>query len=188
MDLFGAETLHIEHPGGFRNALWRTTYRVDVYDDQGNALATVRERQEPTALKLVRATGFSGHTPFDLRVAGPDGRDLLGIRKGFSARSARVAVSGPGGSVLGSLLRHGPRDVMIFDPDGRSLGALSAIATFRAGALAKRDGRGVRRDVLRTRPDLGSPARELVIGAAVAFDIVQHKGTTKPSGSSWPAG
>lgn len=188
MDLFSADILHVEHPGGFRNALWRTTYRVDVYDDHGEMLATVRERREPGALKLVRATGFSGHLPFDLRVEGPDGRDLLGIRKGFSGRSALVHVTGAEGSLLGSLVEHGPRDIAINDLEGRSHGVLSDLAAVSLGALARRDGRKVRRDVLRLRPDLGSPVRELTIAAAVAFDIVQNKGTTKPSGWSWPAG
>lgn len=188
VDLFSVDILHIEHPGGFRNALWRTSYRVDVYDGHGEALATVRERQQPGALKLVRATGFSGHLPFDLRATGPDGRDLLGIRKGFSGRRARVDVTDPAGSLLGSLIGQGPRDIAVNDQQGRPHGILSDIAAFQFGGLARRDGRKVRRDLLRMPPELGSPVRELVIGAALAFDIVHGKGTTKPSGWSWPAG
>ncbi|PRX44908.1 hypothetical protein B0I33_1106 [Prauserella shujinwangii] len=188
MDLFSAATLHIEHPGGFRNALWRTEYRVDVYDEHGTPLAVVREREGPGALKLVRATGFSGHTPFDLRVTLPDGRDTLGIEKGFSARSTRVAVTDGAGKPLGSLHARGPRDIAVSDVDGRELGTLSELAAFQAGALSRRDGRRVRRDLLRLHRELAAPARQLAIAAAVAFDIVHNKGTTKPSGWSWPAG
>lgn len=188
MDLFDAETLHIEHPGGFTNALWRTTYRVEVYDDQGTPLATVGERDGPGALKLVRATGFSGHTPFDLRVTMPDGREALGIEKGFSGRSPRVEVTGPAGTPVGSLRRQSAREIAVSDHEGRSLGTLSEIAALQVGALARREGRKVRRDLLRLHPDLGPPARQLAIAAAVAFDIVHNTGTTKPSGWSWPAG
>ncbi|MGW9479491.1 hypothetical protein ACWGRK_15095 [Saccharomonospora azurea] len=188
MDLFTAPTLFVEHPGGFRRALWRTTYDVSVYDEHDRALATVGERSGPGPLSLVRATGFSGHTPFDLRVALPDGREVLGIRKSFSVRHTRVFVTDPSGVSLGSLARQGPSDIVLADGTGTPLGRLGDLAPLRVGALAERDGRRVRRDVLRLHPDLGSPARQLAIAAALAWDIVHNRGTTKPSGSAWPAG
>ncbi len=187
MDLFSAPTLLIEHPGGFRNALWRTTYDVSVYDEHDRSLATVGERSAPRALSLVRATGFSGHTSFDLKVELPDGREVLGIRKGFSVRHTRVEVTDGSGTLLGSMLKRGS-DIALTDSTGASLGNLGEFAPLRVGALAKRDGRKVRRDVLRLHPDLGSPARQLAIAAALAWDIVHNRGTTKPSGSAWPAG
>ncbi|WP_197319880.1 hypothetical protein [Saccharomonospora sp. NB11] len=188
MDLFTAHTLLVEHPGGFRRALWRTTYDVSVYDEHDRLLATVVERSGPGAAALVRATGWSGHTSFDLRVVSSDGHDLLGIRKGFSLGNAKVAVTGGTGTALGSLTRHGRSDVALTDAVGTPLGTLGGVGSLRTGALAKRDGHRVRRDVLTLRPDLGSPTRALAIAAALAWDIVHGRGTTRPSGSAWPAG
>jgi hypothetical protein len=174
VDLFTAHTLLVEHPGGFRRALWRTTYDVSVYDEHDRLLATVVERSGPGAAALVRATGWSGHTSFDLRVVSSDGH--------------KVAVTGGTGTALGSLTRHGRSDVALTDAVGTPLGTLGGVGSLRTGALAKRDGHRVRRDVLTLRPDLGSPTRALAIAAALAWDIVHGRGTTRPSGSAWPAG
>ncbi|MEY7974339.1 hypothetical protein AB8O38_20310 [Saccharomonospora xinjiangensis] len=80
---------------------------VSVYDEHNRSLAAVGERSAPRALSLVRATGFSGHTSFDLKVELPSGREVLGIRKGFSVRHTRVEVTDGSGTLLGSLPKRG---------------------------------------------------------------------------------
>lgn len=65
----------------------------------------------------------------------------------------------------------------LLDPAGQRLALLHEVASFSAGAIARRDGKRVRRDVLRLHPTTPEPLRSLAIAAAVAYDVVRGAGT-----------
>lgn len=178
VDLFSAPALVIEQAGGFRKALVNTAYAADVYDEHGALLARVRERARPGLLGLARVTDLSGATPFDLTVTLPDGREALGIAKGFHLFAAPVTVTGPDGRPAGSMIRKLLRPITFTDPSGHPLGTFPDTAAFHRGALAHRDGRRVRRDVLRPHPDVAGPTRLLTIAAGLAYGVVSNTGTS----------
>lgn len=178
MDLLTAPALLIERAGGFRKALLNTTYSVDVYDQGGGLLARVRERKRPGPLGLLRVTEFTSISPFDLVVTLPDGREALGIAKGFALFAGRVVVTGPDGAVVGSMIRKLARPITFADPAGRPLGTFADTALFRRGELAQRDGQRVRRDTLWPRPEVTGPLRMLSIAAGLAYAVVSNTGTS----------
>ncbi|MFD1145812.1 hypothetical protein [Saccharothrix hoggarensis] len=179
MTLPGTDTLIIEQPWGVLRHLVSTKYRSDVYDGHGAPIATVGERRMLGPLrKLLRATAFSGRTGFDL-VLTHHGRQALHIRKGAGKPPTRVSL--PDGAVIGAVRHEGHGAYALLDPAGQRLCLLHEVASFSPGALAKRDGRRVRRDVLNLRPGTPDPVRSLAIAAAVAYDVVRGVGTTHTS-------
>ncbi|HVK24858.1 MAG TPA: hypothetical protein VM677_26165 [Actinokineospora sp.] len=187
MGVFNTDTLVIEHPWGFGKVLLRTRYQVTVRDERDALLATVAERSGPGALKLVRMTQLSASTPFELAVTEPGGAPVLSIEKGFSLGKGEVRVADPTGSPIGSVRYHGPRDIRLSDPAGRTLCVLDDVARFEFGVLAKRGKDRVRRDTLRLAPGLGHPVRTLAVATALAFEIIRGNGTaTGNAGSSFP--
>ncbi|MGW5053300.1 hypothetical protein [Actinokineospora sp. NPDC004072] len=177
MDLFSEPVLLVEQAGGFRKALVNTAYAADVYDQRGNLLARVRERRRPGPLGLLRVTELTGSTPFDLAVTLPDGREVLGIAKGFHLLAGRVTVTGPDGRVVGTMIRKLMRPITFADPDGNPLGTFADAAGFRHGDLDRRDGRKVRRDTLWPHPHTTGPVRTLAIAAGLAYGVVSNTGT-----------
>lgn len=183
MGIFRTDTLVIEHPWGFGKILLRARYGVSVFDEQGLPLASVAERSGPGALSVARMTHLSASTPFRLAVTRPDGSEVLRVDKGFTFGAGEVAVSAPTGEAIGSVRYRGPRRIEFSAPDGRSLGALDDVAALEFGALAKRDGDRVRRDVLRLRPGTTGALRLLAVGTGLAFDIVRGQGTSAGNAS-----
>lgn len=187
MTLPGADTLVVEQPWGVLRHLLGTRYRGDVYDGGGALLASFSERGFPRPLrKLLRATALSGRTTFDLALA-DRGRPLLLIRKGAGKPPTRV--TWPDGAVVGSVRHEGHGAYGLLDAAGQRLCLLHEVASFSPGAIAKRDGRRVRRDVLTIRPGTPDPVRSLAIAAAVAYDVVRGVGTnhTGAGGFDFPA-
>lgn len=179
MTLPGADTLIIEQPWGVLRHLLGTRYRNDVHDGRGTPVASVAERGFVGPLrKLLRATAFSGRTTFDL-VLSDHGRPLLLIRKGSGKPPTRV--TWPNGTVVGSVRHEGHGAYGLLDADGQRLCLLHEVASFSPGAIVKRDGRRVRRDVLTLRPGTPDPVRSLAIAAAVAYDVVRGVGTNHTS-------
>ncbi|MEU4763940.1 hypothetical protein AB0H12_11830 [Actinosynnema sp. NPDC023794] len=179
MTLPGTDTLIIEQPWGVLRHLLGTRYRNDVYDGGGALIASVSERRFLGPLrKLLRATAFSGRTTFDLALA-DRGRQLLLIRKGSGKPPTRV--TWPNGSVVGSVRHEGHGAYGLLDAAGQRLRLLHEVASFSPGAIVKRDGRRVRRDVLTLRPGTPDPVRSLAIAAAVAYDVVRGVGTNHTS-------
>ncbi|NUT53626.1 MAG: hypothetical protein HOV94_41015 [Saccharothrix sp.] len=186
MTLPGTDTLVIEQPWGALRHLLGTRYRIDVHDGRGTLLATVSERGFLGPLrKLLRATAFSGRTRFDLALA-YGGQPLLLIRKGAGKPPTRV--TWPNGVEVGSVRHEGHGAYGLLDAAGQRLCLLHEVASFSAGAITKRDGRRVRRDVLNLRPGTPDPVRSLAIAAAVAYDVVRGVGTnhTSPGGFDFP--
>lgn len=177
MTLSSADTLVIEQPWSFGSLLWRTRYRATAYDGQDRPVAVVTERRGPGLLAPVRLTGLSGRTPFNLRVCDPGGREMLLVRKGFALRRPRTQVLGPHGQALGSIQAEPGHRFGLLDAHGQRICLLADVATLDIRALARRDGKRVRRDVLRIRPGTPEGLRTLVIAAGLAFDVVRNVGT-----------
>ncbi|WP_253769222.1 hypothetical protein [Goodfellowiella coeruleoviolacea] len=191
MSLASTDTLVVEQPWSFGSLLWRTRYRATAYDGQDRPVAVVAERRGPGLLAPVRLTGLSGRTPFDLRVCTPDSREVLGIRKGFALRRPRTHVLGPRGEPLGSIQAEPGHRFALLDAHGQRICLLADVAALDIRALARRDGRRVRRDVLRVRPGTPEPLRSLVLATGLAFDVVRNVGTwhyASGAASSLPAG
>lgn len=183
MTLPGTDTLIIEQPWGVLRHLLATRYRNDVHNGHGALIATVSERGFLGPLrKLLRATAFSGRTRFDLALA-DRGQPVLLIRKG--AGKPPTQVSRPDGTPVGSVRHEGHGAYALLDPAGQRLCLLHEVASFSPGAIAKRDGRRVRRDVLNLRPGTPDPVRSLAIAAAVAYDVVRGAGTNHTSGGTF---
>ncbi|MFB9908853.1 hypothetical protein [Allokutzneria oryzae] len=180
MTLPGFDSLLVEQPWSASRHLWSTRYECGVYSEQGALLATVTERGRLGPLrKVLRTTGFSGRTVFDLVVRQQE-TTLLAIRKG--AGRPPVEVVRPDGVVLGAV-RHVRRGVYaLLDPAGHQLCLLHEVVAFTPGAIAKRDGRRVRRDAVRLRPGVPEPVRSLALAACVAYDVVRGIGTNHTSG------
>ncbi|MFC5286052.1 hypothetical protein ACFPM7_03240 [Actinokineospora guangxiensis] len=177
MDLFSAPALLIEQDAGVRTSFFNTAYAVDVYDERGTLLARVRDRGGPGLKGVVRMVDEPGVTPYDLTVTLPDGREALGIRKGFHwLGGGQVTVTGPDGAPVGSLARKFASAIRLSDPAGRPLGDFTDVAAFHYGELAKRDGRRVRRNTLRLHPDQTGPTRLLAIAAGLANNVVSGRG------------
>ncbi|MCP3803177.1 hypothetical protein NLX83_28255 [Allokutzneria sp. A3M-2-11 16] len=181
MTLPGFDSLLVEQPWSASRHLWSTRYECSVYSEQGALLATVTERKRLRPLrKVLRATGFSGRTVFDLVVA-QQGFPLLAIRKGVGRPP--LEVTRPDGAALGSVRQVRRGVYALLDPAGQQLCLLHEVVTFTPGAIGKRDGRRVRRDSLRLQPNLPESVRSLALAACVAYDVVRGIGTNHTSGA-----
>jgi hypothetical protein len=129
----------------------------------------------------LRHTGFNGWTSFDLVVAAPNGQPLLNLHKPFG-RKPRIRVTAANGKVIGSLQRQTTRLQALHDASGRQLCVLGDAIHIQIGHRATRDGKRVRRDVVRIRPGVAEPVRSLAIAGALMFDIVRGAGTSRISG------
>ena len=179
MTLPGTDTLIIEQPWGVLRHLLGTRYRNDVYDARGALIASVSERGFVGPLrKLLRATAFSGRTTFTLALT-DQGRQLLLIRKGSGKPATNV--TWPNGTAVGSVRHEGHGAYGLLDATGQRLCLLHEVASFSPGAITKRNGRRVRRDVLTLRPGTPDPVRSLAIATAVAYDVVRGVGTNHTS-------
>ncbi|MFT7835129.1 hypothetical protein Q5530_03135 [Saccharothrix sp. BKS2] len=175
MILPGVDTLVIEQPWGVGRHLFGSRYEVRVHAEGGEPLATVTDRGLLGPLRrLLRLTGFSGRTGFALALA-HRGQPLLLIDKGRWRPPTRVA--GPDGAPLGAVRLEGRGAYALLDPAGQRVALFHEVASFGAGAIAERDGKRVRRDVLRLRPGTPEPLRSLAIATAVAYDVVRGAGT-----------
>ncbi|MCF2527862.1 hypothetical protein [Yinghuangia soli] len=174
-----AAALVVERSIAVKDTLLDTKYAADVYDDADRPVGTVRERRGPGVLAVARLTELSGSTPFDLRVLGPDGTELLGLSKGFSLFKPVLEVRGADGRAFGTVRRQGRAEVVLHDGAGTSLGLLSAVMSVHTGEVAKRDGKRVRRNVFRFHAAAPDGVRALAVGAAVAYDLVRDFGTRR---------
>ncbi|ONI82740.1 hypothetical protein ALI22I_39895 [Saccharothrix sp. ALI-22-I] len=180
MTLPGTDTLIIEQPWHIGRHLWGASYRTTVYDERGALLATVTEREGPRLpRRVLRRIGFAGRSRYDLVLAW-QGQPLLVVRKGMGKPPAQVFR--PDGTPIGSVRRQGRNRFLLQDPTGQQLGLFHDVAWFSFGEVTKRDGRRVRRDVLRLPPGAPEPVRSLAIGTAVAFDVVRGIGTGETIG------
>ncbi|MBM7812350.1 hypothetical protein [Saccharothrix algeriensis] len=192
------DTLVIEQPWGAARHLFGTRYEVRAYTEHGAPVAAVADRGRLGPVRrLLRTTGFSGRTVFDLVVsdlAGPGpvapglaapgpGRPLLLIRKGPGKPPTRVTRAD--GVALGSVRRESRTHYALLDPAGQRICYFGDVAGFTRGAIAERDGRRVRRDVLRVRPDAPEPARSLAVAVGLAFDVVRGVGTNHTGGDGF---
>ncbi|CCH35543.1 hypothetical protein ABZ816_13145 [Actinosynnema sp. NPDC047251] len=183
MNLFGTDTLVIEQPWGPGRHLFGTRYRVRAYTEHDVPVADATDRKGLGPVrKLLRTTGFSGRTTFDLVVA-QHGQPLLLIHKGPGRPPVRV--SRPDGTPVGALHRESHTHFALLDPAGTRLCYFGDAAGFSQGAIAKRDGRRVRRDVLRLRPGTPEPVRTLAVAVGLAFDVVRGKGTAHTGGGGF---
>ncbi len=177
------DTLVIEQPWGAGRHLFGTRYETTAYTEHGTPLAEVSDRGRLGPIrKLLRTTGFSGRTTFDL-VVSHLGQPLLLIRKGPGRPP--TSVSRPNGTPLGSIRKESRTHYALLDPAGRQICYFGDIAGFTQGAIAKRDGKRVRRDVLHVRPGTPEPTRSLAIAVALAFDVVRGKGTSHTGGGGF---
>ena len=177
VDLFSAPALVIEQDIGFTKTLINTRFAADVYAENGPLLARVRDRKSPGLLGAVRVLDEAGTTPYDLVVTLPDGREALGVRKGFHWLAAGPAtVTDPDGREIGTMIRKLAAPIRFTAPDGRPLGEFGDHAAFRYGDIAKRDGRRVRRNTLWPRPEAVGPVRLLTIAAGLAYPVVSGRG------------
>ncbi|NKE57146.1 hypothetical protein FXN61_09985 [Lentzea sp. PSKA42] len=187
MSLLSADAFFVEHPYNFLSLLSRPHYRVQVFTEQDVPLASVSERTGPGLQRPLRHTGFNGWTSFDLVVTAPHGQPLMHIRKPFG-RKPRIRVTTPNGQVIGSLQRQTNRLQVLHDTDGRQLCMLGDVVHIQTGHRAKRNGKRVRRDVVRIRPGVAEPVRSLAIAGTLMFDIVRGAGTSRISGDfDWSA-
>ncbi|WP_434452139.1 hypothetical protein [Lentzea sp. E54] len=181
-------TLSVEQPWTAMSLLFRPHYRVEVFDEHDVPVAVVRERSGPGLQRPLRHTGFSGWTTFDLDVVAPHGQPIMRIGKQFGRRP-HVRVTTPQGQLIGTIKTHGAWQQSLHDATGRRLCHFADIARIETGRRAKRDGRRVRRDVVRINPQVTEPLRTLATACAVAFDVVRGTGTshTSSGGVDWPA-
>jgi hypothetical protein len=181
VSLLSTDTFFVEHPYNFLSLLSRPHYRVRAFSEHDVPLATVTERTGPGLQRPLRHTGFNGWTSFDLVVAAPNGQPLMHIRKPFG-RKPRIQVTTPDRRPVGSLQRQTNRLQALFDASGRQLCVLGDVIHIQTGHRAKRNGKRVRRDVVRIRPGVAEPVRSLAIAGALVFDIVRGAGTSRISG------
>ncbi|MDQ2582904.1 hypothetical protein [Saccharothrix yanglingensis] len=180
MTLPGAHTLLLEQPWTARSLFLRTRFRMDVRDERGTPLATVAERAGLGPLRrLLRATGFSGRTRFDLVVA-DRGHPVLRVTKG--AGRPPVQVFAPDGALIGSVRNEGRGAAGLYGANGDRLASLGDAAGFTTRRITEREGRKVRRDTVRLRPGTPEPVRSLAIAAAIAHDVVRGVGTNHAGG------
>lgn len=180
-------TLFVEQPWTAASLLFRPRYRVEVFDERDAPVAVVRERSGPGLQRPLRHTGFSGWTTFDLDVVAPHGQPIMHIAKGFGRRP-HVRVSTPQGQLIGTIKTHGAWKQSLHDATGRQLCFFGDVGRIETGVRAHRDGRRVRRDVVRINPGLTEPLHSLATACAVAFDVVSGTGTSHLSSSfDWPA-
>lgn len=181
-------TLYVEQPWTAMSLLFRPHYRVEVFDEHDVPVAVVRERSGPGLQRPLRHTGFSGWTTFDLDVVTPHGQPIMRIGKQFGRRP-HVRVTTPQGQLIGTIKTHGAWQQSLHDANGQRLCHFADIARIETGRRAKRDGRRVRRDVVRIDPQVTEPLRSLATACAVAFDVVRGTGTshTSSGGVDWPA-
>ncbi len=167
--------------------LLRRRYRTEVFDERDMPVAVVTERRGPGLQALPRYTGFSGWTTFDLVVVAPNGQPLLNIHKPFG-RKPRIRVTTANGQPLGWLRKEGGRQQSVHDANGARVCLLGDLLHINTGNRAKRNGKRVRRDVVRIRPGLAEPLRSLAVAGAVAFDVVRGVGTSHTDGDfDWSA-
>ncbi|RKT51648.1 hypothetical protein [Saccharothrix australiensis] len=177
------DTLIIEQPWGAARHLFGTRYETRAYTEHGAPVAVAADRKGLGPLrKLLRTTGFSGRTTFDL-VVSHLGQPLLLVRKGPGKPPTRV--SRPDGAPLGSVRRESRSHYALLDPSGQRICYFGDVAGFTQGAIAKRDGRRVRRDVLHVRPGTPEPARTLALAVGLAFDVVRGVGTSHTGGGGF---
>ncbi|MGM1058803.1 hypothetical protein [Saccharothrix sp. Mg75] len=180
MTLPGTHTLFLEQPWTARSLFLRTRFRMDVRDERGTPLATVAERRGPGPLRrLVRATGFSGRTGFDLVLA-DRGQPVLRVVKGVGRPPVQVLT--PAGALVGTVRNEGRGAAGLYDANGNRLASLGEVAGFTTRQITEREGRRVRRDTVRLRPGTPEPVRSLAIAAAVAHDVVRGVGTNHAGG------
>ncbi|WP_433266540.1 hypothetical protein ACQPZF_41135 [Actinosynnema sp. CS-041913] len=177
------DTLVIEQPWGAARHLFGTRYETHAYTEHGAPVVAVAERKRLGPLrKLLRATGFSGRTTFDL-VVSHLGQPLLLIRKGPGKPPTQV--SRPDGVPIGSVRKESRSHYALLDPSGRRICYFGDVAGFTQGAIARRDGRRVRQDVLRLHPGAAEPARSLALATGLVFDIVRGVGTNHTGGGGF---
>ncbi|WP_109629571.1 LURP-one-related/scramblase family protein [Lentzea atacamensis] len=181
-------TLFVEQPWTAMSLLFRPQYRVDVFDERDTPIAVVRERGGPGLQRPLRYTGFSGWTTFDLDVVAPHGQPIMHIGKRFGRRP-HVSVSTPQGQLIGTIKTHSAWKQSLHNANGQQICFFGDIARIETGGRAKRNGRRVRRDVVRINPGVAEPLRSLATACAVAFDVVRGTGTSHVSsgGVDWSA-
>ncbi|HEX8868867.1 MAG TPA: hypothetical protein VF821_24615, partial [Lentzea sp.] len=176
MSLLNADSFVVDHPYNFLSLMSRPHYRVQVFNEHDMPLAAVSELSGPGLQRPLRHTSFNGWSSYDLVVVAPDGQPLIHIRKPFG-RKPRIQVTTPNGHVIGSLQRQTNRLQALLDANGRQLCVLGDVIHIQIGHRAKRNGKRVRRDVVRIRPGVAEPVRSLAIAGALVFDIVRGAGT-----------
>ncbi|WP_051782847.1 hypothetical protein [Lentzea aerocolonigenes] len=180
-------TLFVEQPWTSMSLLFRPHYRVEVFDEHDTPVAVVRERSGPGLQRPLRYTGFSGWTTFDLDVVAPHGQPIMHISKRFGRRP-HVRVTSPQGQLIGTIKTHGAWKQSLHDATGQQLCFFGDIGRIETGGRSKRNGKRVRRDVVRINPGVAEPLRSLATACAVAFDVVRGTGTSHlSSGGDWPA-
>jgi hypothetical protein len=181
VSLLNTDSFFVEHPHNFLSLLSRPHYRVQVFNEQDVFLASVGERTGPGLQRPLRHTGFNGWTSYDLAVTAPHGQPLMHVRKPFG-RKPRIQVTAPNGQAIGFLQRQTSRLQALYDAGGRQLCVLGDVIHIQTGHRAKRNGKRVRRDVVRIRPGVAEPVRSLAVAGALVFDVVRGAGTSPTSG------
>lgn len=174
-----APTLFIEFPATFGASFTRRHYSADIYDAHDRKLGAVEEKGTTKIFGAVRwLDDVNGETPFSLVLRTDTGEPVLHLRKGPSLfRNPRVAVSRPDGTEVGSLVRKRRGPVLLLDPEAREIGGFGTGPAYTRSAIAERDGKRVRRDVLHVDPAMPEPQRTLTVAAAAAYPVVIGFGT-----------
>ncbi|KOV89099.1 hypothetical protein ADL03_03385 [Nocardia sp. NRRL S-836] len=151
-------------------------YSVEAYDGHDVLLGSVGETRRGFVTARLRNISLSRWTPFRLHAVGPDGRPLLVITKSAGIGTRPTKVAWPDGRPVGSIVPQ-PGRYALLDANGTHLCLLGDVLHLQLGRIERRNGRRVRRDVVRIRPGTAEPVRSLAVAAAVAFDVVRGVGT-----------
>ncbi|NIP38798.1 MAG: RNAase [Candidatus Dadabacteria bacterium] len=73
--------------------MFKSANNFDIYDPEtGKIILECREPKLGVITKLLRFTYYKRHTPFDIKISTPDGRQVLRIKRGISIILSRVTV------------------------------------------------------------------------------------------------
>ena len=176
MNLLSADTFVVDQPWTPMRLMLGSKYSADAYDGRDVLLGSVRETRRGFLTARLRNFSLSRWTPFSLQVTAPGGQPLLVVTKSAGIGKRPTKVAWPHGQPVGSIVPQ-PGRYALLDVKGTQLCLLGDVLEIYLGRIEKRNGKRVRRDVVKIRPGTAEPVRSLAVAAAVAFDIVRGVGT-----------
>lgn len=184
-----------EHVG-----LFKAANNYDVFDPEtGGLILTCREDRLGPLTKILRFTEHKNNTPFDVRVATPDGEQVVRVERGWAFWRSHVAVHDERDEYIGTFRQRllsvgGAFDVL--GPDEQVLCSLKGKWTgwdfkFTAGdrelAHVTKKWAGAGKElftsadnyILEIAPDVppDSKLRQLIMAAVMCIDMVLKEGS-----------